>query len=140
MWEQRDSGRFYKAIVQCEDGFAIFGESEQQKYICCKFSTNNTTTVQGVNPEVLEDFSISQNYPNPFNPSTKIEFVIPKSGFVSLKIYDLLGKEVAQLINEQMTAGKHSINFNAVGLTSGIYIYKLSDGIHTSSKKMLLVK
>lgn len=140
MWERRDSGRVYLAIAQCEDGFIISGGSGQHKYIFCKFSINNTTTVQGVNPETLGGFSIGQNYPNPFNPSTEIEFVIPKSSFVSLRVYDLLGKEVAQLVNEQMTAGKHSINFNATGLTSGVYIYKLNDGIHTSSKKMLLVK
>ncbi len=93
---------------------------------------------------VPERFSLSQNYPNPFNPSTKISFDIPSGGFVSLKIYDISGREVASLVNEVKTAGYYTVDFNASNLSSGAYYYKLSlnsDGKNfTETKKMLLLK
>ena len=85
-------------------------------------------------------YKLSQNYPNPFNPTTTIEFSLPKSQNVTLKVYNLLGQEVATLINSNMTAGNHSINFNASNLSSGLYIYKISAGSFTSARKMMLLK
>ncbi|MBM4176660.1 MAG: T9SS type A sorting domain-containing protein [Ignavibacteria bacterium] len=85
-------------------------------------------------------FSLSQNYPNPFNPTTKIKFNIPHSAFVTLKVYDILGKKVATLVNEEMSAENHSVNFDANNLPPGIYIYKISAGEFTEIKKMLLIK
>jgi len=93
-------------------------------------------------------FSLEQNYPNPFNPSTKIRFTIPsviasaakQSQFVSLKVYDVLGNEVTTLVNEDKPAGNYEVNFDARGLTSGIYFYKLSAGSFSQTKKMLLIK
>ena len=85
-------------------------------------------------------FELSQNYPNPFNPSTKITFALPNDGKVSLKIYDMTGKEVMLLVNEVKTAGYYSVSFNASSLSSGIYFYTLSADNFTATKKMMLVK
>ena len=85
-------------------------------------------------------FELSQNYPNPFNPSTKITFALPNDGKVSLKIYDMTGKEVMLLVNEVKTAGYYSDSFNASSLSSGIYFYTLSADNFTATKKMMLVK
>ncbi|CAN5451127.1 hypothetical protein BH10BAC5_BH10BAC5_15610 [soil metagenome] len=85
-------------------------------------------------------YSLFQNYPNPFNPSTKISFEVPKDGFVSLKIFDITGREVSELISEIKTAGYYSVNFNATSLSSGIYFYRLTAGEFTSVKKMNLIK
>ena len=91
-----------------------------------------------------KDFNLSQNYPNPFNPSTNIRYDIPKSGNVTLKVYNELGKEVSTLVNSYQNAGSYEINFNASsaagGLTSGVYFYKLEADGFTSTKKMLLIK
>ncbi|MBX2975981.1 MAG: T9SS type A sorting domain-containing protein [Ignavibacteriaceae bacterium] len=93
-----------------------------------------------VDVERVIDYSLAQNYPNPFNPTTTIDFQIPSNGFVSLKVYDLLGKEVATLINEVKTSGKHSVEFNASELASGIYLYELRSGSFLSTKKLVLMK
>jgi hypothetical protein len=77
-----------------------------------------------VNLEVPANFSVKQNFPNPFNPTTKIEFAIPTDNRVQIKVFDVLGMEVASLLNEHRQAGTHSIEFNASNLASGIYIYK----------------
>ena len=102
--------------------------------------------IEQVNETKLENYSLSQNYPNPFNPSTKIEYRIQKTEFVSLKIYDVLGREVATLVNEEQKAGSYDVNFNASDLPSGLYIYRLQvhtpdgKGNFTQAKKMLLLK
>jgi hypothetical protein len=98
-------------------------------------------------------FSLEQNYPNPFNPSTKIKYTIPtlpsssplakgrnEVGFVTLKVYDVLGKEVASLVNEYRYAGSYEINFDASELASGVYYYQLKAGDYIETKKMLVVK
>jgi len=81
-----------------------------------------------------------QNYPNPFNPATNIKYQIPKSAHVELIVYDVLGAEVSVLINEFKNAGSYEINFDASGLASGLYFYKLETEGFTDTKKMLLVK
>jgi len=85
-------------------------------------------------------YDLSQNYPNPFNPSTKINYALPTDGQVSIKIFDMAGKEVMSLVNEVKTAGYYSVNFNASNLSSGIYFYSLSAADFTATKKMMLVK
>ena len=85
-------------------------------------------------------FSLSQNYPNPFNPSTIISFQIPERGQAKLKVFDALGNEVATVVDEIMEAGIHELEFNAAGLTSGVYIYTLISGEFSQSQKMLLLK
>lgn len=86
------------------------------------------------------EFSLYQNYPNPFNPETKINFQIPTSGFVSLKVFDNSGKEVATLVSSEMASGYHSATFNASGLSSGVYFYKLETQGFVKVMKMALVK
>ena len=86
------------------------------------------------------NFSLSQNYPNPFNPTTSIEYSVPSSEYVSLKIYDIIGNEVATLVNEQKSAGNYEVKFNASSLTTGMYIYKINAGSFTKVRKMMLVK
>lgn len=89
---------------------------------------------------IVNEYSLSQNYPNPFNPSTKINFSIPKSEYVSLRIYDLLGREVKVLVNGNLTVGEYEVDFDAKGLASGMYYYSLRAGEFVNVKKMVLVK
>lgn len=92
------------------------------------------------NTEIPLSFKLDQNYPNPFNPVTKISYALPKTGLVSLKVFDILGKEVSSLVNEVKSAGYYTIDFNASNLTSGVYFYKLeSDGL-SEIRKMMLIK
>jgi hypothetical protein len=98
------------------------------------------TGVTGNTNSTPEGFELKQNYPNPFNPSTKISFSIPTAGMTTLKIYDMAGKEVAQLVNGNMNAGSHEFNFDAKGLSSGVYFYTLQSGDFVETKKMNLVK
>jgi uncharacterized protein (TIGR02145 family) len=92
--------------------------------------------------EIPTTFELMQNYPNPFNPSTVISYQLPVAGYVRLKIYDLLGSEIATLVNEYQQAGIHNSTFNTQNLflPSGIYFYRLQAGNYTDSKKMLLIK
>ncbi|MFZ1322143.1 MAG: T9SS type A sorting domain-containing protein, partial [Ignavibacteria bacterium] len=98
-----------------------------------------TNTEQG--SLILPDnYSLYQNYPNPFNPSTVIKYDIKNSGLVSLKVYNVLGSEVASLVNEVKQAGRYEVEFNGLNLNSGIYYYRLQAGEYTETKKMLLLK
>ena len=85
-------------------------------------------------------FSLKQNYPNPFNPTTTIEYSIPQNSFVTLKVFNVLGKEVATLVNGQNDAGKNKVDFDATGLNSGVYFYKIEAGSFSETKKMVLLK
>jgi hypothetical protein len=87
-----------------------------------------------------EEFSLSQNYPNPFNPSTVIDYSIAKAGHVTLKVYDLLGKEVATLVNDNLQPGTYQSNFGGAGLASGIYYYKMTTGTFSETRKMMLIR
>ncbi|MDZ7764160.1 MAG: T9SS type A sorting domain-containing protein [Melioribacteraceae bacterium] len=85
-------------------------------------------------------FELSQNYPNPFNPSTTINYSVPTSGLVTLKVYNILGQEVKTLVNTVQNAGFHNVSFDASTLSSGVYIYRLSSGNFVNTKKMILLK
>jgi hypothetical protein len=89
---------------------------------------------------IPKDFSLEQNYPNPFNPSTAISYQLPVNGFVTLKVYDVLGNEIATLVNEEKPQGKYEVDFTAKNLPSGIYFYKLQAGNFIETKKMVLMK
>jgi len=93
-----------------------------------------------VEVEVPMEFSLEQNYPNSFNPSTKIRYELPERSFVTIKVYDVLGEEVATLVNEEKSAGNYEVEFDAAGLSSGIYFYTLSTGNFLSTKKMILLR
>jgi hypothetical protein len=90
--------------------------------------------------DVPVNFSVKQNFPNPFNPTTKIEFSIPSDNNVEIKVYNVIGMEVATILNERRQAGTHSIEFNASNLSSGIYFYKIVSGKYSEIKKMILLK
>ncbi len=90
--------------------------------------------------EIVKEYSLSQNYPNPFNPSTEIIYTLAKSGNITLKVYNLLGSEVATLVNGFMESGKHSAKFNAKDFTSGVYFYTIKADNFTSTRKMMLMK
>jgi hypothetical protein len=89
---------------------------------------------------IVSLFELEQNYPNPFNPSTSIQYTLGSKQFVSLKVYNVVGKEVAALVNEEKETGYHSIIFNANDFPSGVYFYKISAGSFIQTKKMLLIK
>jgi hypothetical protein len=93
--------------------------------------------IPGVTPS---NYSLDQNYPNPFNPSTTINFTIPNSNFVTLKVYNILGSEVATLVNDNLSAGLYRFNFDAQNLASGVYLYELNAGNFREVKKMNLLK
>jgi hypothetical protein len=102
--------------------------------------TGNPVSINNINSEIPNDFSLSQNYPNPFNPVTNINFSIPKSGIVKLVVSDLSGKEIAVLVNNALAAGTYTVDFDASDFASGVYVYKLTSGDFTGAKKMILVK
>lgn len=108
-------------------------------YTTIKYS-QSVTSVDDPNTNLPERFILTQNYPNPFNPSTVISYQLPLSGSVTLKVYDLLGREVATLVNEEKPAGSYEVEFNAAGLSSGIYFYTISAGNFIETKKMVLMR
>jgi hypothetical protein len=102
---------------------------------------NSVTNISGLNSP--DEFYLAQNYPNPFNPTTNIEFRISSAsfgGFVSLKVFDVLGNEVSTLISEEKEAGNYEVEFNGSGLPSGVYFYGLNAGNFNKTKKMILLK
>ncbi len=96
--------------------------------------------VNGIGNTIPETYKLYQNYPNPFNPSTKIQFALPKSSFAKIVVYDMLGKEIETLVNEQLNAGTYEADFDGSKLSSGVYYYKLIAGDFTETKKMVLMK
>ena len=99
------------------------------------------TAIETDNTQLLpQKYTLAQNYPNPFNPTTRIQYTVPKDGNVKLTVYNIIGQEIAQLVNGEVKAGTHEINFDASALTSGVYLYKLQVNNFTSVKKMILMK
>jgi glucose/arabinose dehydrogenase len=138
-------------ITTAPGSITSFGVDEQQELYLVSFNNKIyrfTPTTTGVEEQnILDDFQLYQNYPNPFNPSTTIKYTIPSvtlSGVegsrVQLKIFDVLGNEVATLVDEYKPAGNYEINFNASGLVSGIYFYRLQAGSFVDTKKMILLR
>ena len=102
---------------------------------------NNITGVKQPDENFLpKEYELSQNYPNPFNPATTINYQLPKTSDVTLKVYDVLGREVKALVNERQSPGKYSVTFHTETLTSGIYFYRLCAGDYSSTKKLMLLK
>jgi len=90
--------------------------------------------------EIPSSYNLSQNYPNPFNPSTSINYSLVEDGFVKLAVYNMLGEEVAKLVNTQQKAGRYEVNFNATGLASGVYVYRMETANFITSRKLVFVK
>ena len=126
------------AIIKC--GSTVFAAGNNGTYRI----PYSSVSIQQISSSIPDKFELKQNYPNPFNPTTKINFLIPQSSFIQLKVFDISGREVKELYKGNVTAGEYSVNFDASGLTSGVYFYTLSgsNGADQFSvtKKMLLVK
>jgi hypothetical protein len=125
---------FYAFAIGANQAEIVSAINEAQ----VKYST--VLSVDNKISEIPTGYSLGQNYPNPFNPSTKIQFSINNTQFVSLKVFDILGNEVATLVNEELTAGVYQYNFDASNLSSGVYYYRLNAGSFSETKKMILTK
>ncbi len=128
-------------LVTCE--FSVdtsFTGGEVTEY---NFSYDKRTGAAGVKEishAIPSDYQLSQNYPNPFNPTTTINFKVAEEGFTTLKIFDVLGQEIATLVNKNLTAGSYSATWDASKIQSGVYFYKLQSGNYTDTKKLMLMK
>ena len=135
----------YKAhIVYMADpsaGVGVFGEGDAAA-LCDILYTTYDIVLTSVDDDanLVRNFDLAQNYPNPFNPSTVINYTLAERSNVTLKVYDVLGKEVASLVNNSQEVGSHQVTFDASNLASGLYIYTLNAGNFTSSKKMMFLK
>jgi len=98
------------------------------------------TSVEEISSEVPSTFALEQNFPNPFNPSTEIQFSLPHKSHVTLTIFDLLGREVATLVSEELSAGSFSTRWDAAGFPSGVYLYRLQAGEFVETKKLILLR
>jgi hypothetical protein len=105
-----------------------------------KISTESTIGISTIGSSIPSEYMLKQNYPNPFNPATRIEFIVPQKGNVNLIIYDIMGREVALLVNSVLESGSYEYNFNAVNIAAGVYFYRLETNEFIETKKMILVK
>jgi photosystem II stability/assembly factor-like uncharacterized protein len=130
-----------------------FAYAPTSRYLYAGAAHASTATLQGVFRTQLSplevrippkgiptDFVLQQNYPNPFNPGTKIEYGLPERAYVTLKVYDVLGREVATLVDKEVNAGYHQVTFDGSKLSSGLYFYRLSAGKYTATKRLMLLK
>ena len=116
-----------------------YGDS-LMSYRAFRFAWPTTSTAVAASSATPSQFVLDQNYPNPFNPTTNIDFSLPQTQFVSLKVYDVLGKEVASLLNTTMSPGNHTVQWNAANTSSGVYFYRLTAGTFTMTRKLLLLR
>ena len=119
---------------------AIPAATPAAEFLASSYTFTAGAGAVGDKPTVAATFSLAQNYPNPFNPSTRVEYSIPTGSLVTIKVFDILGREVATLVNEQKAAGSYTATFDASNLANGTYIYKIQAGNFTDTKKMTLLK
>lgn len=119
---------------------SLIANQYYQEFVKRYTIAGGTIKVEKITSEVPENFILNQNYPNPFNPNTVISYSLPKSDFVSLKVFDALGREVASLVNEYQTTGSYKVTFDASKFSSGIYFYRLESNDITETKNMILIK
>ena len=132
--------KFNEIIRRYPDSEDAFSAAEQLEYLKWDGLGKGAIGGKSDNSAIPKKYSLSNNFPNPFNPSTKIEFALPEAGITSLIIYDLLGREVKRLIDGQLSAGYHSLTWNATSAASGIYFYRLTSGSFVDTRKMVLMK
>jgi len=128
---------FEKVNIDLFGNVIVTGASDGD-YITIKYS--QTISIQQLSTELPEQFSLYQNYPNPFNPTTKIKFDIEKAGIIKLKVFDILGKEIATLVNESLNSGSYETEFDGSNIMSGVYFYKLETDNFSEVKRMILTK
>jgi photosystem II stability/assembly factor-like uncharacterized protein len=125
----------YKRAVTDSERLAV------ENYFKEKYNISNTTGVKNsLNESIPERFALSQNYPNPFNPSTTISFSLTSSEYVILKVFDVMGREITTLVNEEKPVGNYNVKLDGIGLSSGIYFYTLKAGKYAQTKKLILLK
>jgi hypothetical protein len=124
---------YWRVRAKNVGGYSNFSVTRQ-------FSTIRTTSIEQVSDLIPKEIQLNQNYPNPFNPSTTVEFAIPKAGYVTLKVFDALGKEIATLASEELGPGYFTARWNASNVPSGIYFYRLQAGEYVETMKMILLK
>jgi hypothetical protein len=122
------------------DTSADMTNSLVNQHIATIYSRTLLVSVGETSASMPERFALSQNYPNPFNPSTTIRFEVPASGFVSLKVYNLLGQEVATVVNETKQAGTYEVVWDASGQASGVYFYRLRSGEFAATRKLVIIR
>lgn len=130
--------KYYVAAVDNTNKYSVPSDQVETTGLMNPLPKINTDDL--TNTKADDNFELLSNYPNPFNPSTKISYSLPEASFVTLKVYDVLGREIVTLVNEAKPSGKYEVEFRASKLTSGTYIYKLTAGNNISIKKMLLIK
>jgi len=135
--QQNDVSGFEKVNIDLFGNVIVTGASDGD-YITIKYS--QTISIQQLSTELPEQFSLYQNYPNPFNPTTKIKFDIEKAGIIKLKVFDILGKEIATLVNESLNSGSYETEFDGSNIMSGVYFYKLETDNFSEVKRMILTK
>jgi hypothetical protein len=148
IWFTDDNGANWHAQYSADshDLYALCFTDSARGYAAGNGGTVLQTTSPGTVTGVREGstapaaFRLAQNYPNPFNPETRIEFQLPAQGPVSLVVYDLLGREVATLVDDVLEAGPHLVTWNAASLSTGVYFYRLHAGAFTQTRKLLLVR
>jgi hypothetical protein len=145
MMSKRNS---YNELRNNPEGY-FHDDNKSLLYVQIKAKTDSLyqITAEGITINVedgmnlsLKDFALYQNYPNPFNSSTTIKYFIPSSGLITLKVYDILGNEVATLVDEYKPTGSYEVEFDASGLSSGVYFYKMQAGAFIQTKKMILLR
>jgi hypothetical protein len=105
------------------------------------FNENGVVSVkEATTNNISRTYTLFQNYPNPFNPTTTISFSLPSKSFVTLKMFDVLGKEVASIVSEEMSQGSYSMQWNASNMPSGVYFYRLQAGSFTETRKLVLLR
>ncbi len=142
-WIQKNQGFTIVPSISAlliSNGYIIAGTDHFSVSGVWRRSLSDIIGIENISTEIPSTFSLSQNYPNPFNPTTKIKFDITENAFTTLKIYDLIGKEVQTLVNDELSSGVYEATFDGTQLTSGVYFYRLNSGEYSETKRMLLVK
>jgi uncharacterized protein (TIGR02145 family) len=143
-WSSTENYSFSAFKLNLKDNLSLFNLTDEYKVfglsVRCLYDYTVTANQVDNKKELPLEYSLSQNYPNPFNPSSLISFAIPKSSNVSLKVYDLLGKEITTLVDKELSAGYHEVSFDGSSLSSGIYLYTIQAADFIQTKKMILLK
>jgi len=150
IWNKRDNGEAggndYASGIAVFDSTSVYvtgssawGSPTGTDYLTFRYS-QNPVGIKRISENVPAGFKLMQNYPNPFNPETYIKFEVPKASFIKVFVYDILGREIATLVNQKLEPGSYQVNWNAADQTSGIYFYRLVSETYSDTKKMILVK